>query len=129
MDTPQDLLYSKEHEWVRLEEGRATVGVTDHAQSELGDVVFVELPEVGAALSHGDAAASLESVKAVSEVYTPVSGKVTEVNGQLEEAPETINSDPYGEGWIFKIEIGGKSDLDGLMSAADYDAFVKEETD
>ncbi len=128
MDAPEGLLFSKEHEWVRLgADGQATLGITDHAQSELGDVVYVDLPEVGASFESGNPIGSLESVKAVSEVYTPISGDVTEVNKALEESPDLINTDPYGAGWIFKIKPRDESELGGLMSAQAYDEFVKSE--
>ncbi len=128
MDAPEGLLFSKEHEWVRVgDDGHATIGITDHAQSELGDVVYVELPEVGASFRSGDPIGSLESVKAVSEVYTPLSGDVTEVNRALEDSPDSINEDPYGEGWIFRIKPRDKSELEALMSAQAYNDFVKTE--
>ena len=124
MSVPGDLQYTKSHEWVRVEDGVATVGITDHAQDELGDVVFVELPETGATLAPGDSFGAVESVKAVSDLYAPVGGEVVEVNGALEDSPEKINEDPYGEGWIVKIQVSGEADL---LSASDYEQFLEEE--
>jgi glycine cleavage system H protein len=125
MSVPGDLQYTKSHEWVRVEDGVATVGITDHAQDELGDVVFVELPEMGAALAAGDSFGAVESVKAVSDLYAPVGGEVVEVNGALEDSPEKINEDPYGEGWILKLRISDEGDL---LSAADYEKLLEEES-
>jgi glycine cleavage system H protein len=125
MSVPGDLQYTKSHEWVRVEDGVATVGITDHAQDELGDVVFVELPETGATLAAGDSFGAVESVKAVSDLYSPVGGEVVEVNGALEDSPEKINEDPYGEGWIFKLQISDERDL---LSAADYEKLLEEES-
>lgn len=121
---PKDLKYSREHEWVRVSGKRAIVGITDFAQKELGDVVFVELPAVGDAASQGGEFAVVESVKAVSEVYAPVSGTVVEVNENLSDQPEVINQDPYGEGWIAVIELSDPGELDNLLSPEDYAAFV-----
>ncbi len=125
MAVPQDLQYTKSHEWVRVESGVATVGITEHAQDELGDVVFVELPEQGATLAAGDSFGAVESVKAVSDLYAPVGGEVVEVNGALEDSPEKINEDPYGEGWILKLRISDEADL---LSAADYERLLEEES-
>ena len=125
MPVPQDLQYTKSHEWVRVEDGVATVGITDHAQDELGDVVFVELPEQGATLASGDSFGAVESVKAVSDLYSPVGGEVVEVNSALEDSPEKINEDPYGEGWILKLQISDEGDL---LSAADYEKLLEEES-
>jgi glycine cleavage system H protein len=125
MSVPGDLQYTKSHEWVRVEDGVATVGITDHAQDELGDVVFVELPETGATLAAGDSFGAVESVKAVSDLYSPVGGEVVEVNGALEDSPEKINEDPYGEGWILKLQISDEGDL---LSAADYEKLLEEES-
>ena len=111
MAVPEELKYTRSHEWVRLEDGVATVGITEHAQDELGDVVFVELPEQGAELAAGDSFGAVESVKAVSDLYAPVGGEVVEVNGSLEDSPEKINEDPYGEGWILKLRISDEPDL------------------
>ncbi len=123
MSVPEDLQYTKSHEWVRVEDGVATVGITEHAQDELGDVVFVELPEQGATLAPGDSFGAVESVKAVSDLYAPVGGEVVEVNGALEDSPEKINEDPYGEGWILKLQISDEGDL---LSAADYEKLLEE---
>ena len=120
-NTPSELKYASSHEWARLEEdGTVTVGITDHAQEALGDVVFVELPEVGASLAAGDDAGVVESVKAASDIYAPVGGEVIAINEQLEEEPETVNSDPYHDGWFFKLQPGDTSELDALLSAEDY---------
>jgi glycine cleavage system H protein len=118
---PEDLKYTKDHEWVREEgDGTVIVGITDHAQALLGDLVFVELPEVGARLTAGAECAVVESVKAASDVYSPLDGEVTEVNETLGDAPETINEDPYGGGWIFKLRLGDASELDSLLDASGY---------
>ncbi len=124
MSVPEELQYTKSHEWVRTEGDTATIGITDHAQDELGDVVFVELPGVGDALDAGDSFGTVESVKAVSDLYTPVGGEVVEVNESLEESPEKINEDPYGEGWIVKLRV---SDEGELLSASDYETLLQEE--
>lgn len=124
-----NLLYSEEHEWAQQVEGRIVrVGITDHAQHLLGDIVFVEFPEVGSAISAGDSVGSIESVKTVSELYSPVSGKVTKINDGLEASPELINDKPYGEGWIFEIEVDGEyaEAVEGLLDAAGYRALVGE---
>lgn len=123
---PSDLRYTKEHEWVRLQGGVATVGITDYAQHELGDVVYVELPKVGAKLTAGQSLGTVESVKAVSEIYSPVAGEVTEVNSALGPNPETINKDPHGEAWLIKLKVDDASAVSGLMDAAAYQAFVSE---
>ena len=125
MSIPDDLQYTKSHEWVRMEEDTATIGITDHAQDELGDVVFVELPEVGATIGAGDSFGTVESVKAVSDLYTPVGGEVGEVNSSLEDAPEKINDDPYGEGWIVKLRTSEEADL---LSPEEYEKVVEEES-
>ena len=124
MSVPEELQYTRSHEWVRREGETATVGITDHAQDELGDVVFVELPEVGATFGAGEAFGAVERVKAVSDLYAPVGGEVVEVNGALEEAPEKINEDPYGDGWILKLRAGGEGDL---LSAQEYEQFLEQE--
>jgi len=124
VSVPEELQYTRSHEWVRREGETATVGITDHAQDELGDVVFVELPEVGATFGAGEAFGAVESVKAVSDLYAPVGGEVVEVNGALEEAPEKINEDPYGDGWILKLRAGGEGDL---LSAQEYEQFLEQE--
>ncbi len=122
MAYPDDLRYSKEHEWVRVEGSRATIGITSFAADELGDVVFVELPEVGATLSQFGTFGVVESVKAVSDLYAPISGEVIEVNEALRDAPEMLNADAFGEGWIAKVELTDTAQLDGLMDAAAYTA-------
>jgi len=125
LSLPEDLKYTKSHEWVRLEDGTATVGITEHAQDELGDVVFVELPEAGTTFEAGDSFGAVESVKAVSDLYAPVGGEVVEVNEALDDAPEKINEDPYGEGWILKLRTSGEADL---LSAADYQKVLDEDS-
>lgn len=117
--------YTKDHEYVRVDGDIVTVGISDHAQSQLGDVVFVELPAVGRKVEQGGDAAVVESVKAASEVYAPVSGEVVEVNHELEAAPATVNEDPLGRGWFMKIRLSDQSELDGLMDEAAYQAFLK----
>ena len=117
--------YSKDHEYIRIEGDVGTVGISDYAQSQLGDVVFVELPSVGKALAKGGEAAVVESVKAASEVYAPVSGEVVEVNGELEAAPGTVNEDPAGKGWFVKIKLKDPAELEGLLSEAEYQDYVK----
>ncbi len=127
-NTPSELKYASSHEWARLEEdGMVTVGITDHAQDALGDVVFVELPEVGSTLAAGDEAGVVESVKAASDIYAPVGGEVIAVNERLEDEPEVVNSDPYHDGWFFKLQPEDAADLDGLLSAEDYRQHCDEE--
>lgn len=122
-NTPSELKYASSHEWARLEEdGTVTVGITDHAQNSLGDVVFVELPEVGAEYGAGEEAAVVESVKAASDIYAPISGEVIAVNDALEESPETVNEYPYSDGWFFRLQPSDVSELEKLLSAEDYDA-------
>ena len=123
---PDDLKYSTEHEWARVEDGDVVeVGVTHYAQDTLGDVVFVELPEVGSQVGQFDKFGEIESVKAVSDLFSPVSGTVTEINDKLEQAPEMVNSDPYGDGWIMKVELDDPSELDSLMDAGTYAATLE----
>ena len=124
MTSPDGLRYSQAHEWVRIEGDRAVVGITDYAQDALGDVVYVELPAVGLLAAADASVAEIESTKSVSEVYCPLSGTVVEVNGELEGAPEAINEDPYGRGWIFTVEVADALELDRLMDAAQYEAFL-----
>lgn len=127
-DVPSELRYTKSHEWVDpAGDGTVTIGVTDYAQQALGDLVFVELPEPGEALEAGDACAVVESVKAASDVYAPLSGKVAEVNEQLAESPELVNEDPFGEGWLFKLDVADESAMDDLLDADAYQAVVDEE--
>jgi glycine cleavage system H protein len=125
LSVPEELQYTKSHEWVRTEGDTATVGITDYAQDELGDIVFVELPEEGATFAAGDSFGTLESVKAVSDLYAPVGGEVIEVNGALNDNPEKINEDPYGDGWIVKLRVSGEGA--GLLSASDYEQLLEEE--
>jgi glycine cleavage system H protein len=124
---PEKLRYSKEHEWVELEGDLATVGITDHAQEELGDIVYVELPKPGAKVEKGKTLGSVESVKAVSDIYSPVSGEVVEVNEKLADAPEKINQDPHGEAWLVKIRVAAPADLGDLLTAADYETYIAAE--
>jgi glycine cleavage system H protein len=121
----ENLLYSKDHEWVRREGDKATVGVTDYAQHELGDVVFVDLPAAGKELKKGDPAANIESVKAVSDVFAPVTGTISAVNAKLGGNPELINQDPFGEGWIFSMSVNQASELDELMDLKKYEEYLK----
>jgi glycine cleavage system H protein len=125
---PQNFRYTKEHEWVNVEGGTGTVGLTDHAQKELGDIVYVDLPKVGAMAEKGKTIGSVESVKAVSDIYSPVSGEVTAVNELLTSSPEKLNEDPHGAAWIVKIKLSSPSDTDELMSAADYEKYAGEES-
>ncbi len=126
-NVPADLKYVASHEWVRLaDDGTVTVGVSDHAQEALGDLVYVEVPEVGAELTAGDACAVVESVKAASDVYAPVSGRVIEVNEALADAPELVNEQPYEGGWLMRLETSDSADLDKLMDAAAYEASLEE---
>jgi len=126
MAVPQELKYSKSHEWLKLEGDVATIGITDHAQSELGDIVYLELPEVGRILKQEDLFGTVESVKAVSDLYSPVSGEVVESNAPLGDATETVNQDPYEAGWMIKVRLADPAEIDSLMSAADYDALIEE---
>ncbi|MEK6810158.1 MAG: glycine cleavage system protein GcvH [Candidatus Thermoplasmatota archaeon] len=121
---PENLKYTKDHEWTRVEGNRATVGITDHAQQQLTDVVYVELPAVGKVVKAGDVLGTVESVKAVSEIFSPLSGKVVEVNHTLEDAPEIVNEDPYTKGWIVVLEISDPGEVKGLMDAAAYTKHV-----
>lgn len=121
---PSDHLYTEEHEWLRVEEDLCVLGITDFAQSELGEVVFVDLPEAGQSFSTGDEIGTVESVKAVAEVYTPVAGEIVEVNAALEDAPELVNEDPHGDGWFVKLRLASEADLEDLMSAEQYQEFL-----
>jgi glycine cleavage system H protein len=125
MHIPDDLRYSKDHEWIRVEGGQVRIGITDYAQDALGDVVFVDLPEVGATVEAAASISEVESTKSVSDIYAPVSGTVTDVNADLADAPERLNEDPYGEGWICVIELSDAGQLDTLLSADDYRALVE----
>jgi glycine cleavage system H protein len=127
-EIPGDLKFQKSHEWVRVEQdGSVTVGISDHAQAALGDLVYVELPEVGSEVTAGAGVAVVESVKAASDIYAPVSGKVIAVNDALGDKPETINEDAFGEGWIFKLEISDKAELDGLLSPDEYAELAEDD--
>ena|SRR5690349_17696557 len=126
MQVPETLRYSEEHEWVLVADGVATIGITDHAQEELGDIVFVELPAVGAVLAKAATLGVVESVKAVSDVYAPVGGTITSVNEALTAKPETINEDPYGEGWMVKVTLTDAAEVESLMTAAQYREFVAQ---
>jgi glycine cleavage system H protein len=123
---PSEYRYSRDHEWVRIEDDLCTVGITEFAQKELGEVVFVELPEVGHLVNAHDELGTIESVKAVAEVYSPVAGEVVAVNEELKEDPQAINEDPHGEGWLVQIRYSSSSDFDELMSAEEYEAYLKE---
>jgi glycine cleavage system H protein len=126
---PSDLQYTKSHEWVRqVQNGAVEIGITDHAQSALGDLVFVEVPDVGRALHAGEACAVVESVKAASDVYSPLGGKVTSSNGTLASQPELLNQDPYGAGWLFRLQTGTATDSSALLSAAAYASFLADES-
>ena len=124
---PEDLKYTKEHEWLAVNGGVGTVGITHYAQSELGDIVYVELPSVGSPVVAGEEFGTVESVKAVSEIFAPVSGEVLEVNTALATSPETINKDPYGDGWLLKLKLADSKELDALMTAAEYRKYIEEE--
>ena len=126
MNLPEELRYSKEHEWVRVEGTRGVVGITDYAQDALGDVVYVQLPDAGLQVIANASIAEIESTKSVSEVYAPVTGTVVEVNGTLEDQPEQVNSDPYGAGWIFVVELAEPAEVDALLDAAAYRAFLED---
>lgn len=120
MDVPAELKYSKEHEWIKVEGNQATIGITDYAQGELGDIVFVELPNIGDEFNKAQSFGTIEAVKAVSDIYSPLTGKVLEVNGALDDNPMAINSDPFGDGWLIKLEIKDASELDNLLDAEGY---------
>jgi len=124
---PEDLKYTREHEWVRVVGNKAIVGITDFAQNQLGDVVFVELPEVGERVKQSEPFGTIESVKAVSDLYAPISGEVIKVNDALEEEPELVNKDPYTEGWMIEIEVKNPDELNNLISSKDYEAYIKDQ--
>lgn len=124
---PQEFLYTKEHEWIRVDEEIGTIGVTDYAQHELGDVVFVELPKVGDHLTANEAFGTVESVKAVSEIFAPVDGEVVAINAKLQNNPELVNSDPHGEAWLVRVKLSNRADTDKLMTAEDYEAYIQKE--
>jgi glycine cleavage system H protein len=120
-EIPSDLLYRESHEWVRSDDdGTATIGISDHAQAQLGDMVFIELPEPGMSYEQGDACAVVESVKAASDIYAPLTGEIIEANSALEDSPELVNSDPYGDGWLFRVQLANPSELDGLLTPEAY---------
>jgi len=125
MNIPAELRYSSDHEWVRVEGATATIGITEYAQDALGDVVFVEMPDAGLAVAAGESFSEVESTKSVSDIYAPITGSISEVNADLESQPELLNSDPYGAGWICRIEISDPSELDGLMDAEAYRALTE----
>ncbi len=129
MTFPEDLKYSKEHEWVRLSGNTATIGITDYAQDQLGEIVFVELPDEGEDFDKEDAFGVVESVKSVNDVYAPVSGRILEINDPAVDSPEIVNEDPYGEGWLVKIELSDQKELKDLMTAKQYEAYIKEESE
>ena len=126
MAHPSDRVYSKEHEWVVVDGDVATIGISDFAQDQLGEVVYVDLPSEGDALTAGDSFGEIESVKSVSELFAPVTGEIVQVNAALDDSPETVNSDPHGDGWMIKIRVDDPSELDGLLTSEDYDAFITE---
>jgi len=126
---PEDLHYSKDHEWIRVEGNLGVVGITDHAQDALGDVVYVELPKAGDEFAAHESFGSVESVKAVSEIFTPVSGEITEANDSLQDEPEKVNQDPYGAGWMIKIKMKNPGEVDSLLTAAEYEDFTKSESE
>ncbi len=127
MEVPKDLQYTKEHEWLKVDGAKGVVGITHFAQDQLGDVVFVEVPAVGTELENENTFGVVESVKTVSDLYAPVAGKVAAVNKDLEANPELVNQDPYGKGWMIEIELSDSGQADGLLSAADYEAFIQEQ--
>ena len=128
-NVPEDLHYSKDHEWVRVDGDQAIIGITDYAQNSLGDVVYVELPKAEDEFAANEAFGSVESVKAVSEVFTPVAGVVVKINEALADEPETVNSDPYGEGWMIRIKMSNPAEVDSLLTAAEYEDFTKAESE
>ena len=124
---PPELLYTKDHEWVRVDESIGTIGITDYAQQQLGDIVFVELPKAGDHVTAKEVFGTVESVKAVSEVYSPVTGEVVAVNSKLQDAPEKINADPHGDGWLIRVRLADHRETESLMTAEQYQAYLKEE--
>ena len=123
-NVPENLHYSKDHEWLRVEGETGTVGITDHAQHSLGDVVYVELPKVGDSFAAHETFGSVESVKAVSELFLPIAGEVTEVNESLSDEPEKVNNDPYGDGWMLRVTLSNRGEVDSLLSAAEYEDYI-----
>ena len=128
-NVPEGLYYSKDHEWLKVEGETGTVGITDHAQNSLGDVVYVELPKAGESFAAHDTFGSVESVKAVSELFLPVAGEVTEVNESLTDEPEKVNTDPYGDGWMLRVKLSNRGEVDSLLSAAEYEDYIKSESE
>ncbi|HEX3248193.1 MAG TPA: glycine cleavage system protein GcvH [Pyrinomonadaceae bacterium] len=128
-NVPEDLHYSKDHEWVRVDGDVAIIGITDYAQNSLGDVVYVELPKAGDEFAANESFGSVESVKAVSEVFTPIAGVVAQINESLADEPETVNSDPYGSGWMIRLKMSNAGEVDSLLTAAEYEDFTKAETE
>ena len=128
-NVPEELHYSKDHEWVRVDGNNATIGITDYAQNSLGDVVYVELPKAGENFSANESFGSVESVKAVSEMFIPVSGSIFEANEALSDEPEKVNADPYGEGWMIRVRMSSPGEVDSLLTAAEYEDFTKAETE
>ena len=124
---PQEFLYTKEHEWIRVDEEIGTIGITDHAQAELGDIVYVELPKPSEHVTAHESFGTVESVKAVSEIYSPVSGEVTAVNPKLQSNPEMLNADPHGEAWLIRVRLSDRSEVEKLMTADDYEAYIQKE--
>ena len=124
---PQEFLYTKEHEWIRVDEKIGTIGITDHAQKELGDIVYVELPKPGEHVAANESFGTVESVKAVSEIYSPVSGEVAAVNPKLQNNPEILNSDPHGEAWLIQVRLSDRSEIEKLMTADEYEAYIQKE--
>lgn len=124
MNVPAELKYTKEHEWARIEGNIATIGITDYAQGELGDIVYLQLPEVGDTVTKDDSFGTIEAVKAVSDLYAPISGEVVAVNAVLQDTPETVNSNPYNEGWLIKIKINNLQEVDELLDSKDYEALI-----
>ena len=128
-NVPEDLHYSKDHEWVRVEGDQAIIGITDYAQNSLGDVVYVELPKAGDKYAASEPFGSVESVKAVSEVFTPIAGSITAINESLADEPEKVNSDPYGDGWMIRVKMDNPGEVDSLLTAAEYEDFTKAESE
>jgi glycine cleavage system H protein len=124
---PQEFLYTKEHEWIRVDESIGTLGITEYAQKELGDVVFVELPKVGDHVTAGESFGTVESVKAVSEIYSPVNGEVTAANAKVQANPEMLNADPHGEAWLIRVRLSDRREIESLMSADEYEAYIRQE--
>jgi glycine cleavage system H protein len=123
---PEEFLYTQDHEWIRVDGTSASIGITDHAQKELGDIVFVELPQLGAQVTAKESLGTVESVKAVADVYSPVTGEVTAINTKIQQAPELLNSDPHGEGWLIQVELKDRSQTESLMTAEEYEAYLKK---